>query len=271
MATTTKSLVLEHFDAFTLVYDHKPVAIEIKGSQMSRAALSTIPRLDKQLIQSRVQKEFGQAVRYAEMQDVPHWSMNQHEHRRELSKIIHEATGGVASTKIKPRKPYATDAILEVSAHRARLIRTKHREEQQVKRFDRQRVFAAWREVAHWVAGHRRPTHVSLDTFGEFKPRRDLSPFYHKLWQMALQAVVKAGKAGLALRGYQRLQTCNFKEAMPSYLADLVKQAAVVSVDWWDKLKPLRINTKWTKVPQYLKPIPDLIDKFGVPFLTAQQ
>ena len=141
LATTTKSLVLEHFDAFTLVYDHKPVAIEIKGSQMSRAALSTIPRLDKQLIQSRVQKEFGQAVRYAEMQDVPHWSMNQHEHRRELTNIIHEATEGVASTKIKPRKPYATDAILD-SAHRARLIKTKHREEQQVKRRDRQRVFA---------------------------------------------------------------------------------------------------------------------------------
>ena len=43
------------------------------------------------------------------------------------NKIIHEATEGVASTKIKPRKPYVTDAILEVSAHRARLIKTKHR------------------------------------------------------------------------------------------------------------------------------------------------
>ena len=134
LAATTKSLVLEHFDAFTLIYDHKPVAIEIKGSLMFRAALSTIPRLDKRLIQSRVQEEFGQAVRYAEMQHVPHWSMDQHEHRRELTKIIHEATEGVASTKIKPRKPYATDAILEVSAHRARCNKTKHREEQPVKR-----------------------------------------------------------------------------------------------------------------------------------------
>ena len=79
-ATATKSLVLEPFDAFILIYDHKPVAIEIKGSLMSRTALSTIPRFDKRWIQSRVQEDFGQGVRYAEMQSVPHWSMNQHEH-----------------------------------------------------------------------------------------------------------------------------------------------------------------------------------------------
>ena len=44
-----------------------------------------------------------------------------------------------------------------------------------------------------------------------------------------------------------------------------------MNVDWWDKLKPLRINTKGKNVPQYLKPIPELIDKFGVPFPTAQR
>ena len=86
-----------------------------------------------------------------------------------------------------------------------------------------------------------------------------------------MQAAVKAGKARFALKGYQRIQKCNLKEAMWSYLADLVKQAAVVSVEWWDKLKPLKINTKVNKKPQYLKPIPELIDKFGVPFPTAQQ
>ena len=58
---------------------------------------------------------------------------------------------------------------------------------------------------------------------------------------------------------------------MSSYLADFVKQAAVVSVDWWDKLKPLIINTKGKNVPQYLKPIPELIDEFGVLFSTAQR
>ena len=51
---------------------------------------------------------------------------------------------------------------------------------------------------------------------------------------------------------------------MSSYLADLVKQAAIVSVDWWDKLKPLRINTNGKNVPQYFKFIPELIHEFGV-------
>ena len=43
-----------------------------------------------------------------------------------------------------------------------------------------------------------------------------------------------------------------------------------MSVDWWDKLKPPRINTKGKKVPQYFKPIPELIDEFGMPFPTAR-
>ena len=81
-------------------------------------------------------------------------NMDQHEHRQELTRIIHEATEGVTATKVKPRKLYVTDAILEVSAHRARFIRTKHREEQQSKRHYRKRRFAVWREVEHWVAGH---------------------------------------------------------------------------------------------------------------------
>ena len=71
-------------------------------------------------------------VHYAEMQQVPHWSLDQHEHRHELTKIMHEATEGVAAAKVKPRKLYVTDAIFEVSAHRARLIQTKHKEEKQV-------------------------------------------------------------------------------------------------------------------------------------------
>ena len=35
LAATTKSLVLEHFDAYTIIYDHKPVAVEIMGSLIS--------------------------------------------------------------------------------------------------------------------------------------------------------------------------------------------------------------------------------------------
>ena len=57
---------------------------------------------------------------------------------------------------MKPRKPYVTDDILEVSAHRDRLIRTKHREEQQTKRLDRKMIFAVWREDSLWIAGHKR-------------------------------------------------------------------------------------------------------------------
>ena len=68
--------------------------------------------------------------------------MNQHEHRQELTKIIHEATHGVKATKVKPMQPYVADAILEVSAYRAILIRTEHREEQQVTRLDKKRIFA---------------------------------------------------------------------------------------------------------------------------------
>ena len=137
LAATTKSLVLEHFDAYTIIYDHKPVAVEIKGSRMFRKVLATIPRLDNRWIQSRVKEDLGQLVRHAEMQQVPHWSLDQHEHRHEFTTIIHEATEGVAATKVKPRKPYVPDAILEVSAHRARFIKTKHREEKQDKLFDR--------------------------------------------------------------------------------------------------------------------------------------
>ena len=45
LAATTKSLVLEHFDAYTIIYDHKPVAVEIEGSMTSRKALAKVPRL----------------------------------------------------------------------------------------------------------------------------------------------------------------------------------------------------------------------------------
>ena len=39
LAAITKSLVLEHFDAYTIIYDHKPVAVEIKGSMISSKAM----------------------------------------------------------------------------------------------------------------------------------------------------------------------------------------------------------------------------------------
>ena len=89
------------------------------------------------------------------------------------------------------------------------------------------------------IAGYKRPTHVSLAIFGDFQSRiNNIKHDFHayqSLWERALQASAKAGKAEVALRGYQRIQQSNLKEAMRGYLDDLVKQAAVVSIDWWDK------------------------------------
>ena len=113
-------------------------------------------------------------------------------------------------------KPYVTDAILEVSAHRARLIRTKHREEHYVKGLDKKRIFAVWREVSHWVAGHKRPTHVDLDIFGPFKSKIHHTPegtnANQKYWEQALQASATSGNAEVAFKGYQRIQNENLKE-----------------------------------------------------------
>ena len=53
--------------------------------------------------------------------------------------------------------------MLEICAHRTRLIKTMAREEKYAKLPDRQRVFKAWNEVSKWIAGHRRPTHEPLD------------------------------------------------------------------------------------------------------------
>ena len=101
-------------------------------------------------------------------------------------------------------KPYVTDASLEASVHRARFIRTKHREEQQVKRLDKKRIFAVWREVSHWVAGHKRPTHVGLDKFGHFKSKIHSTPegtnAHQSYWKQAIQASAKAGNVEVALR-----------------------------------------------------------------------
>ena len=106
-----------------------------------------------------------------------------------------------------------TDAILEVSALRARFIRTRHREEQQVKRLDKKRIFAVWREVSHWVAGHRRPTHVDLDIFSFFKSKIHNTPegtnVYQRYWEQALRASAKAGNVEVALRVYQGIQKVN--------------------------------------------------------------
>ena len=51
--------------------------------------------------------------------------------------------------KVKPVKLYVTDAILEVSASRARAITTKHGMEYQLKRFDMKKIFAVWKEVVY--------------------------------------------------------------------------------------------------------------------------
>ena len=40
LAATTEFLVLEQFDAYTIIYDHKPVAVEIKSSLMPCAVLN---------------------------------------------------------------------------------------------------------------------------------------------------------------------------------------------------------------------------------------
>ena len=98
---------------------------------MSKKALEKTPRLDKRWIQSRVEEEIHQAVQYVESMQVPHWTLDQHEHRNELTKMIHAATQGVATKKIKPMKPYVTDEILEVSKHRT---------------MDKRRVLKAWKK-----------------------------------------------------------------------------------------------------------------------------
>ena len=71
------------------------------------------------------------------------------------------------------------------------------------------------------------------------------------------------------MRGYQRIQRQNLKRALQKYLDALIEQAATVSVDWWEKFKPLRVGTKGKKVPQYLQPIPEIVDDAGMPFATA--
>ena len=108
---------------------------------------------------------------------------------------------------MKPVFLYVIDAIVEVSAHWARIIRTKHREEQQVKRLDKKRMFAVWKEVTHWIAGHKGPTHVPFVSFCAFHfniyNTNAGTNAYQSLWKEALQACAKAGRAEVALRAYQ--------------------------------------------------------------------
>ena len=104
--------MLEHFDAYIVIYDHKLVAVEIKGSMISKKAFETIPRLDTRWIQTRVEEELNQAVHYIQWQQMPHWTLDQHEHRQELTNIIHGITEQVSANKIRPKKPYVTDEIL---------------------------------------------------------------------------------------------------------------------------------------------------------------
>ena len=106
-----------------------------------------------------------------------------------------------------------------------------------MKVLETKRVFAVWREVPHWIAGHERPTHVSLDSFGAFHSSinniKHGTNAYQRLWKRALQASAKAGEAEVALRAYQWIQQSNLKEAIRIYFDDLVQQAAEVGVDWW--------------------------------------
>ena len=88
-----------------------------------------------------------------------------------ITKITHTATQGVKAPNEKPKKLYVTAEILYAPARTATLIRSKHREEQQAKRLGKKRIFAVWREVAHCLAGHGRPTFVDLDTSGPFRSR----------------------------------------------------------------------------------------------------
>ena len=162
-----------------------------------------MPRLDKRWIQSRVEEELNQAVCYTEGQEVPHWTLDQHEHRQELMNIIHGAKEAVSAKKIKPMKPYVTEEIQEVSGRRARLIKSKSREEKQAKRLDQKRVIVAWKEIVHWIAGHRHPTHELVGNFAEFQSRNcERLPdtnVYKLLWHKAFTATAKAGKAEVAL------------------------------------------------------------------------
>ena len=122
--------------------------------------VTKVPRIYKRWIANRDQNEFGQAVEYVSQQAVPQWTLNHHEHRQELTNIMHRAVDGVQANKIRPRTLGVSAEILEVSAHRARLIKTKHREELQAKRHDV--CFCFGREATH-------PTHVDLDTVGPFR------------------------------------------------------------------------------------------------------
>ena len=79
-----------------------------------------------------------------------------------------------------------------------------------MKRLDKKMAFAVWREVSHWVAGHKHPTLVDLVMFGLFKSKIHHTPegtnAYQRYWEQALQASAKAGRAEVALKGYQRIQ-----------------------------------------------------------------
>ena len=227
LAATTKSLVLENFDAYTKVYDHKPVAVEIKGSILSRKALENIPRLDKRWIQTRQEVELQQAVQYAEQQDVLHGALNQLEHRHELIRILH-----VSAKKIKPMKPYVTDEILQVSARRTRLIKTVSREGAYAKQCDQRRVLTAWKDIARWIAKHQKPREEPLENFRESEANNFREHHkYQTLWHKAIKARAKATTAHTALRGYQRIQQQNLKQALRRYLDTLIEQASTVSVD----------------------------------------
>lgn len=102
----------------------------------------------------------------------------------------------------------------------------------------------------------RRMFHFHM--FGDFQSRinnikLDIHAF-QSLWERALQASAKTGKAEVALRGYQRIQQSNLKEAMSGNLNDFVKQAAVVSFDWWDKLSHEESTLKGRKYFSILNP-----------------
>ena len=70
---------------------------------------------------------------------------------------------------------------------------------------------------------------------------------YDHCWRHSLKARAKAGKADSEVT---RDSKANLKSVLTKYVDDFVKQAAIISVDWWDKLKSLEINIKEEQVPQ---------------------
>ena len=126
------------------------------------------------------------------------------------------------------------------------LINSISRGELYAKHLDQRRTLRTSKEISHWIAGHGHQTDKFLailrnTRYGYRSPQ--VTNVYHICWHKVVKAIAKAAKAEVALRGHQRIQRHNFKQALQQYLDVFIEQAATVSVDWWEKLKCLRICT----------------------------